>query len=194
MATTYLIPWTGKMFPLKRIVLADSSPDEHTSAMHMIIQTIACQLGIPVVYDDQDLLPAAGDLWIGDTPSSGWGDLFGDCAWARSAELPMIPLKLMKTRLDLEYVKEFLPGSEGCPGIHVIGASLATHYGSRTDFIRSLIAVARDTYPDLPDGTFEVCRASTSNLHGTTCITFSMESVTDTIPEGYTPISRATFG
>ena len=191
----YLIPWCDGMFTLKRIVLYEGLRDEHQIGYVMLIEEQATRLGIPIISAKHDSLPAEGDLWIGVTPHEGWGKVADECAWARSAELPLIPLKLMKARLNLEYIKEFHPANNDVQlGVHIIGAKLSTHFGSRHNLVQSLVAVARDTYPDLPDAAFATNRVRTRKLFGSFCICFYVDGVTNEAPSGYSMTSHSMIG
>lgn len=82
------IPWCAGTLNVKRIVL--NSGLDYTPA----IQNEADRLNLPVVLDNDQIAPKAGDLWIGLCPQKGWGDLAGECGEARTIEDSIVHARL----------------------------------------------------------------------------------------------------
>ncbi len=86
-----LIAWCGKEMLLRRLVI---SPNLEEVAR---LREVATRLGLPFVEGQTPL--QAGDLWVGDSPDGGWGDLAGETMWARSAEAETVIYRLEAARI-----------------------------------------------------------------------------------------------
>jgi len=82
----YDIPWCAGTQRLKRIVIHHELPARHE------IRQQADRLAISIVTGQ--VPPLAGDLWIGLSPSKGWGGLEGETMWARTAEVENVLARL----------------------------------------------------------------------------------------------------
>lgn len=62
------LTWENEILHVRRIVVRRDLPRSYRWA----VRRIAEQLELPLVLPD--VLPRAGDFWLGCSPDSGWGD------------------------------------------------------------------------------------------------------------------------
>lgn len=84
-----VIPWCNKAAAIVGRVVIDPALVEAEE-----IRRLARGLEIPVVEGQTTL--QANDLWVGISPSGGWGNLAGECMWARSAEAGIVVSRLTR--------------------------------------------------------------------------------------------------
>jgi hypothetical protein len=196
----YLIPWAGKMFLLKRIVRSLHLEGGEYAVLTMLIDDLAKQLGIPVVVTpspnrpSNEIIHEAGDLRLGAIGRGNEGFTDNGRLLIGSDRLLAIIQALQKARLNIEYVKDFFPCINS-NGTHAIASRLFHgNIASSNAMVRSFIAIARDTYPDLPDSAFMIGIIRTQHIHGGIGISFRVEDVSTKVPDGFNTVTNMMIG
>ena len=84
--------WSNQTFTIQRLIISTELPEAQA------LQEVAAQLGIPIIIDKDETLPAPGDMWIYLLPRRGWGRMGSSCAAAYGFQAGIVLKRLCSVR------------------------------------------------------------------------------------------------